>query len=235
MLGIRLDILLNKLSQGFRQCDEYTLAYTVDVNLKSSYYDWVIQFINTYINIDDKNDYYWYVKVLESRAYYCKGCCENNSDLIEKAITLLEDTKQISEKRECYNIAIGIINSYLSIYESSKDYKSDKISQYISKAYVSLEKVVNEEKSEVNMMILFNNSDILIFMLYYTFDNDYLELFSQFCGLITSFFDKLIVNINHPTIKENIIQENVSILIIIMKLIIKIGKLNDILEYIQKV
>lgn len=98
-----------------------------------------------------------------------------------------------------------------------------------------MEKLINEENSEVNRMILLSNSDILIFILYYTFDNDNLELFSQFSVLITSLFDQMIVNIKSTSIKENIIQEYMSILLIIMKLIIKIGKLSDIFGYIQKV
>lgn len=98
-----------------------------------------------------------------------------------------------------------------------------------------MEKLINEENSEVNRMILLSNSDILIFILYYTFDNDNLELFSQFSVLITSLFDQMIVNIKLTSIKENIIQEYMSILLIIMKLIIKIGKLSDIFGYIQKV
>lgn len=98
-----------------------------------------------------------------------------------------------------------------------------------------MEKLINEENSEVNRMILLSNSDILIFILYYTFDNDNLELFSQFSVLITSLFDQMIVNIKSISIKENIIQEYMSILLIIMKLIIKIGKLSDIFGYIQKV
>lgn len=98
-----------------------------------------------------------------------------------------------------------------------------------------MEKLINEENSEVNRMILLSNSDILIFILYYTFDNDNLELFSQFSVLITSIFDQMIVNIKSTSIKENIIQEYMSILLIIMKLIIKIGKLSDIFGYIQKV
>lgn len=84
-------------------------------------------------------------------------------------------------------------------------------------------------------MILLSNSDILIFMLYYTFDNDHLELFSQFSVLITSLFDQMIVNIKSTSIKESIIQEYMSILLIIIKLIIRIGKLSDIFGYIQKV
>lgn len=98
-----------------------------------------------------------------------------------------------------------------------------------------MEKLINEENSEVNRMILLSNSDILIFILYYTFDNDNLELFSQFSVLIISLFDQMIVNIKLTSIKENIIQEYMSILLIIMKLIIKIGKLSDIFGYIQKV
>lgn len=98
-----------------------------------------------------------------------------------------------------------------------------------------MEKLINEENSEVNRMILLSNSDILIFILYYTFDNDNLELFSQFSVLITSLFDQMIANIKSTSIKENIIQEYMSILLIIMKLIIKIGKLSDIFGYIQKV
>lgn len=98
-----------------------------------------------------------------------------------------------------------------------------------------MEKLINEENSEVNRMILLSNSDILIFILYYTFDNDNLELFSQFGVLITSLFDQMIANIKSTSIKENIIQEYMSILLIIMKLIIKIGKLSDIFGYIQKV
>lgn len=98
-----------------------------------------------------------------------------------------------------------------------------------------MEKLINEENSEVNRMILLSNSDILIFILYYTFDNDNLELFSQFSVLITSLFDQMIANIKLTSIKENIIQEYMSILLIIMKLIIKIGKLSDIFGYIQKV